>query len=98
MKTDVIWRLKQMSELKRGIRLAYPNCSKSVNEAFAEGVIAGFSEDMGRFRDTWTEFEFADTPLVWRHGRIAIHYRFLPPHRIVEILSVEREAYNAKKT
>ena len=92
MKTDVIWRMKQRTALRRCVQLTLAGVppSERIPGAY-KAVAARFAGDMSRFRDEWTSFDFSFTPLVWREGRIAIRYRFLSPNRIVEVLSVELE-------
>lgn len=98
MKTDVVWRMKQRLALRRCFQLAQAEVpSRELTSGEYKRVAARFAGDMSRFRDEWTSHEYSSTPLVWREGRIAIRYRFIPPHRIVEVLSVGLECESQMK-
>jgi len=98
MKTDVVWRMKQRLALRRCCQLAQAEVPyRELTSGEYKRVAARFAGDMSCFRDNWTSHEYSSTPLVWREGRIAIRYRFIPPHRIVAVLLVGLECDSQMK-
>jgi len=91
MQTRVIWRLRERNALQRCIKLAFPLAPASENPpGSSRDIAAKFANDVSRFPDkVWTTSDFASEPFAWRAGRIRIQFQFVPPTRVVKVLSVE---------
>ena len=91
MRTQVIWRMRERNALQRCMELAFPLAPESENPPDSmRMIIAKFANAFARFPDTvWTNCEHASEPFAWREGRIRIQFQFIPPSRVVKVLSVE---------
>ena len=91
MLTRVIWRVREKEALQRCMKLAFPLAPEAENPPDAlKAVASRFAADVTRFPDNcWTTLNTTSEPMAWRHGRIRIRFQFVPPTRVVRVLSVE---------